>query len=258
MSTRKLFALLSIAALLFAAPIAEAAIIGDIFTIEAVTPTGQHGSWSLAFNSDWYDDETETLTWSLQDPIDIMDESNNVLATLDSAAVTIIQDPVVSLNFLVSTGGAATNFTVTSANLSFASIPNATARASGAVTITDNVGDGGLIGGSFPNNETYRAYYNDIGNAPATGTTFATLVPGVASGAFDSATSNDAFPAAGFSAVDENAGILGAVSSMSSQWKFSVDAGSSASGTSTYVVIPEPTTGLLMLGGFAVLLRRRG
>jgi hypothetical protein len=129
------------------------------------------------------------------------------------------------------------------------------------VTTTDFAGDGATITGNFPNNDTYRAFYNDPGMVSATGTTFATLTPGVSSSAFSSNTSDEGFPdnAGGFSSTDENSNSLGTVSSMSAQWKFSVSAGDSASGTSTYVIIPEPGSCLLCLCGMAVLgfIRRR-
>ncbi len=167
----------------------------------------------------------------------------------------------VVLNFLVSSGGAAANFTVTSANLSFAGISNATARAQAQVTVTDFGGDGASLVGNFPNNDTYRAFYNDVNNVPATGTTFATITPGAVAAPFSGATSTEGFPDSlgGFSSTDENTMVLGTVSSMSSQWKFSVSQFDSASGTSIFVVVPEPGTMLISLFGMPLLglLRRK-
>jgi hypothetical protein len=129
------------------------------------------------------------------------------------------------------------------------------------VTVTSFDTSGASISGNFPNNDTYRAYYNDPANVPATGTTFATLTPGIASSPFSSATSDEGYPDSlgGFTTMDESSNSLGTVSSMSSQWRFSVSAGDSASGTSTYVIVPEPSSSLLCLCMIAAvgLIRRR-
>jgi hypothetical protein len=191
----------------------------------------------------------------------LLDDNGNQIALLEMASVRYVADPIVVINFLVSTGGAAANFTVTSANLSFAGINNAVGRASSAVTVTDFGGDGASLSGNFPNNDTYRAFYNDPGNVAATGTTFATLTPGIISSPNSSATSTEGFPdnAGTFSSMDESGGSLGTVSSMSAQWAFSVSQNDSASGTSTFIIVPEPTSCLLCLCGIAALafVRRR-
>lgn len=229
-----------------------------IFAIEAQSSVGT-AVFDVPITSGNIDGDT--LTWTLDQAIPLMDDNNNEIALLEMANVTYVADPIVVLNFLVTSGGAAANFVVTSANLGFAGIPNAVARASAALTVTDFGGDGATLTGNFPNNDSYRAYYNDPGNVPATGTAFATLTPGVATPTpFASATSMEEFPVGGgFSATDENAGVLGLVSSMSSRWSFGVSQFDSASGTSVYVVVPEPGSVLLCILGTALLalVRRR-
>jgi hypothetical protein len=237
----------------------SAAIISDvIFQIDAEGPGGNMASFEVPLTSGSINGDM--LSWSLSEPMSLMDKQGNEVGLLENASVLYVADPVVVLNFLVSSAGGG-NFTVTSANLSFAAIANATGRASAAVTVTDSLGDGADISGGFPVNDTYRAFYNDPGNVSATGTTFATLTPGISSSAFSSATSNEGFPdnAGGFSSTDENGGAISPVSSMSAQWSFSISAGDSASGTSTYIIVPEPGSCLLCLCGMAVLgiIRRR-
>lgn len=236
---------------------ATAAIISDvIFAIEAESG-GSTASFEVPLTSG--NINGDTLSWSLSQPQPLEDGKGNVIGVLETASVSYVADPIVNLNFLVSSGGGGT-FTVTSANLSFAGIPNAIGRASSAVTVTD-FGGGASITGNFPVDDTYRAFYNDPGMVPATGTTFATLTPGISSSPFSSATSSEGYPdnAGGFTSMDEIGGTLGTVSSMSSQWKFSVSANDSASGTSTYVIVPEPGSCLLCLCGIAFVgfIRRR-
>jgi hypothetical protein len=238
---------------------ATAAIISDvIFSIEAEGPGGSSASYEVPLTSG--NINGDTLTWALSSPMPLVAANGIEIGMLQTASVMYVADPVVVLNFLVSSGGGG-SFTVTSANLSFAGISNAIGRSSSAVTVTDFGGDGATISGNFPNNDTFRSFYNDPGNVPTTGTTFATLTPGISSSPFSSATSSEGFPdnAGTFSSMDENGGTLGTVSSMSSQWKFSVSANDSASGTSTYVIVPEPGSCLLCLCGMAVVgfIRRR-
>lgn len=202
-----------------------------------------------------------TLSWTLDHEIPLVSKTGTQLGILRQASVQYIADPVVVLNFLVSTGGAAANFTVTSANLGFTGIPGARGRAQAELTVTDFGGDGASLTGNFPNNDSFRTFYNDIGAVPATGTTFATLTPGISSSPFSGATSSEGYPdsVGGFTTVNELGGSLGTVSSMSSQWKFRVSQNDSASGTSVYVIIPEPSSALIgVLGmGLLGLIRRR-
>ncbi len=257
-SLKACFLALSCALLISAASIAGE-ISDTIFLIEAEA-AGVAASFDVPFTSGNIDGDR--LSWSLAKPLPL--ESNGVvIGTLEQASVQYVADPVVVLNFLVSSGGAAANFTVTSANLSFASIGNAEGRASAELTVTDFGGDGATMTGNFPNNDTYRAFYNDPGNVSATGTTFATLTPGIVSSPFSGATSSEGFPdnTGGFSTTNEAGGAISPVSSMSAQWKFSVSQFDSASGTSVFVIqaVPEPGSMLISVLGMALLglIRRR-
>jgi hypothetical protein len=253
-----ILAICCVMAVLTVAPASGAIISEVIFAIEA-EGGGGNSTFDVPLTSG--NINGDTLTWELTQPTPLLDDNGNQIALLEMASVRYVADPIVVINFLVSTGGAAANFTVTSANLSFAGINNAVGRASSAVTVTDFGGDGASLSGNFPNNDTYRAFYNDPGNVAATGTTFATLTPGIISSPNSSATSTEGFPdnAGTFSSMDESGGSLGTVSSMSAQWAFSVSQNDSASGTSIFIVVPEPASCLLCLCGIAALafVRRR-
>lgn len=233
-------------------------ISGSIFSIEVQT-AGISGNFSVPLSSGT-SDSGDVFSWQLSQPIPLVAEGVK-LGVLEQASVQYVADPVVVLNFLVSSGGAAANFTVTSANLSFPDISNAIGRASADVTVTDFGGDGAMLIGNLPNNNTYRAYYNNVGNVSGTGTIFATLTPGVISSPFAGATSSEGFPdnAGGFSSTNQAGGTLGTVSSMSAQWSFSVSQFDSASGTSVFVIqVPEPSSMILGIGmALMGLIRRR-
>jgi hypothetical protein len=239
----------------------SAAIISDVlFQIEAKGPAGNTSRFKVPLDSGGIHINGDTVTWELSQPMPLLDAQGRQIALLEQANARYVADPIVVLNFLVSSAGGG-HFTVTSASLSFATLNNPTGRASAAVTVTDIDGDGAMIAGDFASNEAYRAFYNDEGMVAATKGTFATLTPGASAPAFSSATSSDGFPdqLGGFSRDNEDGDPIPPVSSMSAEWSFSISAGDSASGTSIYVIIPEPGSCLLCLCGLAVLgfMRRR-
>lgn len=249
-------------ALSCALAVSTATIAGEIsetiFLIEASTAQAS-GVFQVPLTSGNIDGDT--LTWTLTEPIPLVGKTGTQIGTLEQASVRYVADPVIVLNFLVSSGGAAANFTVTSANLSFAGISSPVGRAQAELTVTDFGGDGASLTGNFPNNDSFRAFYNDPGNVSATGTTFATLTPGIMSSPFSGATSSEGFPDSlgNFSSTNEAGGALGTVTSMSSQWKFRVSQFDSASGTSVYVIVPEPSSMLISVLGMVLLgvIRRR-
>jgi hypothetical protein len=241
--------------------VTHAGLISDIaFDIVASNADGSASLSVLTTSGQIIDD---MFIWNLEEPVELIDpEDGDIIGTLEQASVVIIGDPVISLGFVVSSGGLPTDFTITSANLSFTAIPGAVGRASGAVAVTDIGGNGASLTGMNVDGQSYQTFYNDPGFVPATGTTFATLVSDVSTGTpFSSVTSSEDFPVGpGFSATNEAGALLGAVSSISSQFDFGIGASDSASGTSVFVVmIPEPTALLSMLIGVGALalLRRR-
>jgi MYXO-CTERM domain-containing protein len=187
-------------------------------------------------------------------PLNIMSPGNVVLGTVSQGSITMNDNGgIVAITFAATAGGAATNFQVNSALVSFSPVGNPQARASAGLTVTDNNGDGASVTGNRPGGTHYSAHYNGL--APA-GSAFANLIAGplVEPNAFGSEASSQSFPAApgAFST------IVGSVQSMSAAWDFTLTAGDQASGTSVFVIIPAPAgLGLLGVAGLALGSRRR-
>ncbi len=224
-------------------PAAMASLGGGAFRIEASSELG-NGSIEISASELIYNPIQDSYSWQMAGPRDIRSESGALIGTLNQANVLYVVDPIITLNFLATAGGAATTFTITSALLSFPTINPAEAQASAGITVTDNNGDGATIAGLLPGSRTYGSNYNGLLATP-----FAYLASGVSAAPNQTAINAESF---GFATI-------GAVSDMSSQWDFRLTAFDSASGTSRYEVraVPEPAT-LAVLGlGMAALLRRR-
>jgi hypothetical protein len=227
------------------APAALAGTISDVvLRIQATNAQGT-GSVDVMYNAQNYNRTTDTYNWEAAEPMSIMNSSGQVIATLAEASEMIIGDPVINLNFLVIAGNADTTFTITSALLSFPAMPGAVATASAQIGSTDLDGNGVTVTGQYAGNtKGYRADYNGL--VPG-GTNFAELVDNQAGAAFTSNIRSETRPQAG----------IGNVVDMSSQFQFTVSANDQASGTSIYVVTPEPASlALLALGGLVALRRR--
>ncbi|MFQ5805471.1 MAG: hypothetical protein ACE5I3_03365 [Phycisphaerae bacterium] len=202
-----------------------------------------------------YDPETETWSWELTEAMDFW--SNEIfLGSLDEFAATLVQDPEVNLNFAVQAGpDAATEFYIASSLITFAPINNPEARASAAFTLTDSSGDfnGATLTGIGDTGGAYLAQYNGWAGNPMgpDGTTFAEGIFSMIAGPGGIADAIYNEPESGFSAIGEP------VDSMSSLISFELSAADSASGTSTFVIVPEAgSLALLALGGLALLRRR--
>lgn len=209
--------------------------------------------------------EGNTLVWELVEEVALADiavlhEARIEYVTIEIPAAGSRGDTAaqsVTVNFLVSSGEAGANFTMTAAPVTL-TIPNAVARATAGITVTDNGGNGPGLLGNFADDSAYRTHYNDLDSA-ATGSTFATLVPGISGGPGATVVSSENFPdqLVTYSSVDENNVPLGSVNNISSQWNFAVSPNNSAAGTSRFEVIPEPVSCLLWIFGAALLLLTR-
>lgn len=224
----------------------DAGSISSLFAIEA---TNDLGTATFEVGPDAAERTADSWNWSLDEPIDFFDENDEFIATLQTASVVAIGDPQVSLNFAVTSGPLNTTFTLTSALLNFAPISPAQGRASAGITVTEGNGNAASLTGLFAGGtKSYQATYNG-------GTTFAELINNDStSEAFGTFTSSEALPGSGFTS------IAGSVSSMQSAFSFTLSALDSASGTSIFVTIPEPSSLTLVMVGFMMLsgsVRRR-
>lgn len=188
--------------------------------------------------------------WESRTPIMMLNQSGQVIATLNAAYVRCVEDPVVQVNFSVSAGSLMTSFTVNSPLLSFATINNAAARASAGITVTDTDGNGATAAAANQP-AMYLSQYN--GFVPG-GTLFADLISGpIVAAAFDSASANASSPGGGLFTP-----IANPVSDMSARYRFTLTANDEASGTSSYEIVPAPgTIALLGMGGLLAARRRR-
>ncbi|MFC1739544.1 PEP-CTERM sorting domain-containing protein [Planctomycetota bacterium] len=199
---------------------------------------GLYGDAPIYTNINWdevYANPDQPYTWWMQDPVLIA--ANNhpeiILATVEGVNIAVKADPMIELGFAVAAGEYTTHFSFTSDVQTFDPLTNPDARAYAAISTGL---DDTLTGNYEFGTKAYEALYNgDV--------VFAHLVDPVTSGV-----------------GSENTGwqqIAGNVSSMQAKWWFTVTPYGTASGSSTFEVVPEPTTIALLGMGGLVLLRRR-
>jgi MYXO-CTERM domain-containing protein len=218
---------------------AYAGTISDpVISIHASSSLGA-GTLNIPYDASHYNSTTHIYNWSMPSETDIMGDNGMIIATVSQLSTFIMNDPVVNVGFVLTAGAANTTLSIQSATLTFAALTGASGQASAQIGATDTDGNGATITGGFAGNLGYQASTN-VG-------TFATLVPGFNVGMFGSSNQNGNQPVT----------AIGTVSSMSSEFNFTVTANDSASGSSVFVVTPEPASlALLALGGLAFLRRR--
>ena len=172
------------------------------------------------------------------------------VATFDEGAITYLKvfknaDPEVGVEFGVRAGGSAATISILSDVVSFGPLVNPMAYASAGVTLTNIAPAGATITGLFGDGQTHQARYNGT-------RVFANLV--------------DTFvvPSTGTVVNEEEYGnessmitINDTLTSIESEFRFRLSARDSASGSSTFVVTPEPATVCLFGLGALSLLRKR-
>ena len=165
-------------------------------------------------------------------------------AFIDSLKIKLNGDPEVGIEFGVRAGSLGTTFDILSDVVSFDPMTNPQAYGSAGVTLTDRGGSAGAsIVGLF-DGKVHQARYNST-------SVFGNLVRGfsISSGTL---TNDENKPLSGSEVIS------GSVSSIESEFYFSLSARDSASGTSTFVVIPEPATmSILALGALALISRKK-
>lgn len=228
---------------------AFAGVLGGGFVITAENEFGTAYA-EISMDSFTYTEASNpadsTWEWNLEAPIDLYDGDGDLIASLSEAHGFYKADPIVTLGFFVTAGGADTHFTITSALLSFGMINGAVGQASVGMTLTDADHNGATMTGNYDEGKAYRAYYN--GFAPG-GSVFTSQIGtySVGSGGSDVRAGVD-----GFRAVGAN------VSDMSAQFDFTVTANDLAGGTARYEVVPEPASiGAIAMGLGALAMRRR-
>ncbi len=193
--------------------------------------------------------------FQLAHDVDILAPDQTVMGTLyatepQSGAQTRLEyhgDPQVNLNFAMTAGLTDTSFTLTSTHMTFPTIYNAAGKAEVGINVTDRNGTGAMLSRLSSFAGVSQSYYNGL---PPTPGLFADILPGpITAGAWGSGAGSDTTGVAFLPIVDP-------VSSISAQINFMLSARDLASGSSTFIVLPEPAAGLLALLGLALLRRR--
>jgi len=239
-SLRSIFSLSVVAALLsltFVGVVQAGTVSTVYFNVEVESALGSE-SWSIDSDQVDYDSETGTWNWS-GSGISLGD-----VATLGQANLMIVGDPQIAMGFAITAGAADTTVTITSAVLSFDALNNPDGAATAGLTLTQTGGepDAFLTGLAGDFGHAYAASYN----VPP-GVVFDEYVAGLTT----TTTTSDNGNSGGL------VGIPGLVSSMQSVFSFVLSAGDQASGTSNYLVIPEPASIALLAAAALFCTRRR-
>lgn len=224
-------------ALALVVPCAMGELIGPGIRIEVQQETGAVGSieWSL----------TQDVDFSIPAAVEIRSSSGELLATIERLEARINGDPSVTLFFAVQAEASAT-LIIKSALLTFSPIVNPDAYVTVSVTVTDTNRDTATATGAFEGGKLFQARYND-------GVVWATLVNTMSAPRGSSAIGEERRPA-----IADWETIPDTVWAIQSEYKFTLSALDSASGTSTFEIVPEPASLLLVaLGGAFCLIRRR-
>jgi hypothetical protein len=217
----------------------------EILQVEA---TSQLGTAQYIVELSEAEQNNDVWSWFLPAPVELLGANDQVIATLEGASLDYVADPQISLSFVGSAGDHDTTFTITSATLSFPTLNPAEGRASAGVTVMDVTGDGASLTGNIGGGgKSYRAIYDG-------GTVFADLVNDDSTAvAFGTLIGSDASPASGFSP------IAGGLSSMMTEFHFTIEARDSVSVTSLFITqVPEPSSLVLALFGCFVVARGLG
>lgn len=217
-------------------------------TVKAVADNG--GSFIKTFTGETVAAEGGGFECVLVAKVDEQVDPDGGYATFDGGAITCLKltmdsDPEVGIEFGVRAGSTLTTFDILSDIVLFDALVNPQAYASAGVTLTDRpTVSGAAITGLFDQGKTHQARYNSS-------SVFANLVSGFG------------IPSGTLTASEEKGNefsmitIGDTLTSIESEFHFTLSARDSASGTSNFVVIPEPTTIALLGLGVLGFLRRK-
>jgi hypothetical protein len=191
--------------------------------------------------------------WKLPGPLTLSDDGAT-LAVVQELLVDTSAPHQIDLSFALtnSSMNAPTMLSIRTATVVFDAVSNGEAAAAASITLGQGAGspEGGAIIGTFPGNRVYQARYSTDG-AANTSTVFANLAPGISFASGLGANSTESCPEAGTIPLAENWFM------MESEFSFTLSPGDQASGTSAFVVTPEPATLVLLALGAVPLFRRR-
>ena len=183
--------------------------------------------------------------WMPSNPM-LLEDGEGILGEIQQLSCGVKKNPQVNLGFAVTANSTDTVFTISSDVVNFSSLTNPDAVATARIGVTDSDNNGVDLTGAYTSGKSYQALYN---MGPSV---WAELIDGVSAGAGDSNSINARQPLSGFGSIS------GSVTSIRSEFHFTLSAYDQADGTSAFgVIIPEPTTAILFgLGFMATLLRR--
>jgi hypothetical protein len=243
-----------VAVALLSAPAALADLSDVVLAVGASTDRAA-GSIEIMQDSVYGYWEGNSYRLEITDLLEIEANNGDLIATFGPASLISYVDPTrgrgapaqVNLAFAVQANqGSDTSFTITSALLGNLNIANPTGRASASFTLTDASGGGATLTGQELGGFSYLTQYN--GFVPG-GSTFVGLIDEMqtAGGSTFEAVN---YPQVGFEPIP-----VATVTDMSAEIGFLLSAGDTASGTTNYLVMPEPASALALI--LLVALRRR-
>jgi hypothetical protein len=246
--------------LLAVIPMASADMGSTLLVVSASGDGGlSHGSYALQASDGvgYWDDNV--YHWQLSNDINIMFNATTVgtlyaLNPVTGEPATTLEfhnDPEVHLNFAVTAGTTDTVFQFTTSEATFATIYDPLGKSEVGINVSDRNHNGATLSLIAPLAGTSQSYVNGLPPPPyggGAGSLFSDILAGPIVAPVNGTQSQQ----------DTTAGFVpigGAASSMSAQLNFRLTARDLASGSSTFVIMPEPS-GLLLLGLLALLRRR--